>query len=80
MERTERCTYDWTKKSKETFLCLVKFLLSICLDVEGGLASLLVGGGVDFNLVFCHDLLHDLSESSGLSVLAGAKIDGREGE
>ena len=48
--------------------------------MEGGLASLLVGGGIDFSLVFCCDLLHDFSESSGLSVLAGTKIDGREGE
>ena len=79
--RPERCTYDRTKKSKKAFLCLVEFLLGICLDVKGGLTSLLVGRGFDFDLVLCHDLLHDPSESSGLSVLAGAgEVDGRDGE
>lgn len=68
------------EKSKKIFLCLVEFLLSICLDAKGGLTSLLVGRGIDFDLVLCHDLLHDLTDRSGLAIPGATGEGERVGE
>ncbi len=49
--------------------------------MERSLAILLVGGGLDPELVICHNLLHDLTESSGLAISAcRRKIDRRQGK
>jgi hypothetical protein len=45
------------------------------------LASLLVGGSFDSDLVACHNLLHDFTEGSGFAISAcRRKVDRRQGK
>lgn len=49
--------------------------------MKSRLAGLLIGGSLDPNLEICHNLLHDLTESSGLSILpCSRKVNRRQGE
>ena len=49
--------------------------------MKSGLASLLVGGGLDPDFVIRHDLLHDLTKGSRLAIFAcGRKVDRRQSE
>ena len=74
-------THGGAEEGKEGPLSLLEILVRVCLEVEGGLASLLVRGCLDLDLELCHDLLHDLAEGSRFAVLAGGgEVDGGEGE
>ena len=49
--------------------------------MKSSLASLLVGGSFDLDLVVCHNLLHDLTEGSGFAIFAcRRKVDRRVSE
>lgn len=73
--------YCRTKECQETPFRLVEFLLGFCLDVESSLAGPLISRSLQFDLVFCHDLFHDLPEGCGFAILASVrKVDCPQGE
>jgi hypothetical protein len=49
--------------------------------MKRGLASLLIGGSLDPDLVVCHNLLHDLTKGRRLAIFTcRGKVDRRQGE
>lgn len=49
--------------------------------MESRLSIFLVRGGLNLDLILCHNLLHDFAERRGLPIpRSGGEVDGREGK
>jgi len=77
----QEAPYQRAQRRQKTTLALLEFLPRLRLEMERGLASLLVGGSFDLDFVICHNLFHDFTECSGSAISAcRRKVDRRQGE
>jgi hypothetical protein len=79
--KLEVLAYNWAQKCQKTALGFVQLFLRFCLEMESGLTGPLICAGLDLDLVFRHNLPHNIAESRRLAVFTSMrKIDRTQSE